>query len=35
MNKNIGKEILENPRKFLAVTDKEQILQAYPDLLKR
>ena len=31
MNENIGKKVLENPRKFLAVTDKEQILTAYPD----
>lgn len=34
MNKNIGKEILKSPREFLAVANKEQILEAYPDWFK-
>jgi len=35
MNKNIGEEILKTPREFLAVANKEQILEAYPDLFEK
>jgi len=35
MSENIGKDILENPKDFLMITSKEQILEAYPDLFEK
>jgi hypothetical protein len=31
MGNNVGKKILENPEKFIAFANKEQLLQAYPE----
>ena len=35
METNIGKEILEKPEDFVVIKDREQLLQAYPNLFEK
>ena len=34
MENSIGKDILERPEDFVVIKDREQLLQAYPNLFK-